>query len=67
MRDVEEHVDAHSNTFRESRPPTKFSSSLVLMSSDGESKPSIFEEAIGQQVWRDAMVEEYSSILRNDE
>jgi hypothetical protein len=29
-------------------------------------EPSNFEEASKQQVWRDAMVEEYSSIMKND-
>jgi hypothetical protein len=66
LRDVEEHVEAPSSTFRESRPPTRFSSYLALMSNISESEPSTFEEAADEQVWRDAMVEEYSSIMRND-
>ena len=31
-----------------------------------EFDPSNFEEALEHQVWRDAMVEEYSSIMKND-
>jgi hypothetical protein len=31
-----------------------------------ESKPSTFEEAASQQVWKDVMVEEYNSIMKND-
>lgn len=31
-----------------------------------ETKPSCFEEAIRQQIWRDAMMEEYSCIMKND-
>ena len=29
-------------------------------------KPSSYEEAAGKQVWVDAMIEEYSSIMKND-
>jgi hypothetical protein len=31
-----------------------------------DTKPSCHEEATGQQVWQDAMAEEYQSILNND-
>ena len=31
-----------------------------------ESEPSSYKEAASQQVWRDAMVEEYSFIMHND-
>lgn len=31
-----------------------------------DSKPSNFEEASKRQVWRDTMVKEYSSIIKND-
>ena len=31
-----------------------------------ESDPSTFEEASAHQVWRDAMMEEYNSIMKND-
>jgi hypothetical protein len=31
-----------------------------------EAEPSSFQEASEQQVWRDAMMEEYSSIMKND-
>jgi hypothetical protein len=37
-----------------------------MVSSIRESEPSTFEEATGRQVWRDAMMEEYSSIMKND-
>jgi hypothetical protein len=38
----------------------------MLMSSIIDSEPSSFEEAVGQHVWRDAMMEEYQSIMKND-
>ena len=31
-----------------------------------DSKPSSFEEVVGKQVWKDAMHEEYQSIMEND-
>ena len=31
-----------------------------------DSKPSSYEEEAGQQVWKDAMVDEYQSIVKND-
>jgi hypothetical protein len=52
--------------FQESRPPRRFSSYVALMSSIIDSEPSSFEEATGQQVWKDAMMEEYRSIMKND-
>jgi hypothetical protein len=31
-----------------------------------DSEPSCYEEATSHQVWRDAMMEEYQSIMKND-
>ncbi len=31
-----------------------------------DAEPATFEEAISQQVWKDAMIEEYDSIMKND-
>jgi hypothetical protein len=31
-----------------------------------DTEPSCYGEAAGQQVWKDAMTEEYQSILKND-
>jgi hypothetical protein len=39
---------------------------MALMSELIEAEPSSFQEASEQQVWRDAMMEEYSSIMKND-
>jgi hypothetical protein len=37
-----------------------------MVSSIRESEPSTFEEATSRQVWRDAMMEEYNSIMKNN-
>jgi hypothetical protein len=63
---AQEHVEPPKTTFRESRPPQKFSTYMALMTNLIDSEPSIFEETTSQQVWRDAMVEEHNSIMRND-
>ena len=39
---------------------------MALVSSLRDSEPSIFEEASQHHVWRDAMKEEYHSIMKND-
>jgi hypothetical protein len=66
LRDAREHVEPPRSTFRESRPPQKFPQYMALMTNIIDSEPSNFEEAANQQVWRDAMVEEHNSIMRND-
>ena len=39
---------------------------IALVTSLCDSKPSTFEEASQHHVWRDAMMEEYHSIMKND-
>ena len=39
---------------------------MALMSSILDSKPSTYVEAASQQCWKDAMMEEYKSIMKND-
>jgi hypothetical protein len=51
-------------TFRESKRPQRFSSYGAAMSHIIE--PSCYEEASCQPIWRDAMMEEYQSIMKND-
>ena len=62
MQEGEKHK-APPGTFRESLRPQKYSG---LMSQRICSEPSSYEEAASLQVWVDAMIEEYSSIMKND-
>jgi len=39
---------------------------MELVTSIVDSEPSSYEEVANQQVWREAMMEEYSSIMKND-
>jgi hypothetical protein len=51
---------------RESKPLERFCNYIVMVSNIQEFELSTFEEATGRQVWRDAMMEEYNSIMKND-
>ena len=61
-----ERIAAPGGSFRESKRPHRFSSYMALMSHIIDAEPSSYEEAATQQVWKDAMVEEYQSIMKND-
>ena len=62
VQEAEKHKAPPGN-FRESIRPQKYSS---LMSQLINSEPSSYEEAASKQVWIDAMIEEYKSIMKND-
>ena len=53
-------------TFMESRAMKKFPNYMVLIRIIIHFEPSSFQEAMIQQVWRNYMVEEYISIMKND-
>jgi hypothetical protein len=53
------------NSTTQSRPPKRFYSCVVMVTSIIQSERSRYEEAATQQVWREGMVE-YASIMQND-
>jgi len=57
---------APKGSFRESKRPHKFFRYVELMSNIIDSKPSTFQEAVEKPEWKDAMMEEYHSIMKND-
>jgi hypothetical protein len=61
-----ERIATPKGTFRESKTPHRFGGYVALMSSISDAKPSSFEEANKLQVWKDSMLEEYRSILKNN-
>ena len=65
MQEAEGH-SAPSGSTREKKRPRKFSSYSALLSQIIDSEPCSFDEANKLQVWRDAMMEEYQSIMKND-
>lgn len=58
MQEVEKY-GALDGTFRESKKPKSYSYMALLSNIS-------YEEAIEKQVWLDAMVEEYNSIMKNE-
>eukprot|EP00253_Pinus_taeda_P006683 PITA_06683 len=61
LQDVEEFISAPRNNKRERKHPDRYQ---ALVAQDGE--PASFKEAVQHQVWLDAMVEEYNSIMVNN-
>ena len=57
---------APSGTFRESKRPKIFSSYATNMSDLSKSEPTNVSDAIKHTTWKDAMTEEYQSIIEND-
>jgi hypothetical protein len=66
LLDAREHVEHPRSTFKESRPPWKFLQYMALKTSIIDLETSSYEEEANQQVWRDSMVKEHNSIMRND-
>jgi hypothetical protein len=67
--DTLEKAEGHATpkgSFRESKRPRRFSSYVALMRKIIDAEPSTFEEATKHQEWKDSMVEEYQSIMKND-
>ena len=61
-----ERYSAPEGSLRESKRPRIYSSYMALLFDRIDAEPSSFEEAVGKQVWKDAMHEEYPSIMEND-
>jgi hypothetical protein len=59
-------VDAPRTSVRESSAQQIFSSYMALMSELIEVEPSCFQEASSSRCGENAMMEEYSSIMKND-
>jgi hypothetical protein len=66
LREAQGLVGNPRQAVRESKPPKRFCNYIAMVSSIRESEPSTFEEVAGRQVWRDAMMEAYNSIMKND-
>jgi hypothetical protein len=66
LREANEQVQSPKTSVRTSVPPQRYSRYAALMSSMIESEPICFAEAIVRNPWRDSMVEEYASIIKNN-
>ena len=56
-----ERYGALEGSLRESKRPRIYSSYMALLFDIIDVEPSSFEEAVGKQVWKDAMHQEYQS------
>ena len=65
MKEAEESVEPPKRVVRESRAPERFSSYMAQVTSLCDTVPDTYEEASVHHVWRDAMMEEYNSIMKN--
>jgi hypothetical protein len=65
LKEAEKHATP-KGTFRESKKPDKFLGLIAQLNLVIVSKPSTFDEVAKHKVWKDAMIEEYESILKND-
>ena len=59
-------IEALKKQVRESRPPETFGSYIAMVIYIIKTEPSSYEEASTQSVWRESMMEEYASIMKND-
>jgi hypothetical protein len=65
LQEAEKH-STPSSTFRENKRPQRYSGYVAQMTHIIDAEPSMYEETARLQVWKDAMVEEYQSIMKND-
>ena len=61
-----ETVGALKKQVRERKPPERFGGYIAMVTDIIEIEPSSYEEASTHSVWRESMVEEYASIMKND-
>ncbi|XP_057858119.1 uncharacterized mitochondrial protein AtMg00820-like [Cryptomeria japonica] len=64
-RDTQEFVGAPRTSNRQQRQPTRFNEYMALINELVDGNHSSYQEATQKQVWRDVMVEEYTSIMQN--
>ena len=51
---------------RESNRPRPYSSYIALLCDIIDKEPSNYEEVVEKKEWKDTMIEEYQSIMKND-
>ena len=65
IQDAEKY-DALDGMHRESKRPRPYSSYAALLCDIIDKEPSNYEEAAMKKEWKDAMIEENQSIMKND-
>jgi hypothetical protein len=64
IQDVEKY-SAPEGTYRERKKPKTYSNCMALLSDIIDTEPTCYEKAIENKEWKDVMIEEYESILKN--
>ena len=65
VKEAKESVGPPKREVRESKAPERFSSYMAQVIRLHDTIPTTYKEAFVHQVWRDAMMEEYNSIMKN--
>ena len=65
MQDAERY-GAPDGMHRERKRPKPYNSYVALLCEIIDKEPSNYEEAAEKKEWKDAMIEEYQSIMKND-
>jgi hypothetical protein len=66
LKEAIENVGEPKSQIRQRRPPVILGAYLALVTTIRDIEPQTFTQAVDHHVWREAMVEEYNSIVRND-
>jgi hypothetical protein len=61
-----ERIVTPKGNFRQMKSPHRFGGYVALMRNTSDAEPSSFEEADKLQLWKDDMLEEYKSIIKNN-
>ena len=61
-----EKYGALDETSKENKKPRPYSSYVALLCDIINAEHSIYEEAAEKKEWKDALIEEYQSIMKND-
>ena len=65
IREVEKY-GAPEGSKRERKKPNTFSNYVALMCDLVNQEPTNYEEVVQKEEWKEAMTEEYQSIMKND-
>jgi hypothetical protein len=61
-----ERLKVPDGTFRKSKKPKRFSSYAACMKNLLDEEPTTFEEVVQKKQWKEVMMEEHQSIMKND-
>jgi hypothetical protein len=61
-----ERLKVPEGTFRKSKRPKRFSSYATYMMKLLDEEPTTFEEAVQKGQWKEGMMEEHQSIMKNE-